>query len=410
MSGDKTSLHRLLQAMAQHGDLIAEAYFNGSVQSCGDNQRALNQLKQLKILSYRGQDGYRLSTRLSQFIDGALSSDRMRRLDTDLGSWVDLLEQQIGLYQDAHAEDRIEDSDRFLGEIERLVFDLADTLDENTTYLLMLVNSRFANVRALSEKKRQNAFYIARLEKLVSAISLLQPAHLMDLAEPHESIQGLIDRHLIRTLPCHRQRLQDILDTLKTFLFQLRQIEARARLVRGLAFFLRQNPDYSPQDWCEREQVPDHWNRISGIKLQAHPDPLNRSLETELIAIAQKIKIESEALLAKRAERGLNRVSLARPPARRVESPLYRQRIRQMFEQARKTPGQAVSALAYRYHSDIAIDPPIWLSCVLSESLRRKGLKQGFDFEFVQHARADGFTGNLRVKDIHIVYRGSSRG
>lgn len=150
MSGDKTSLHRLLQAMAQHGDLIAEAYFNGSVQSCGDNQRALNQLKQLKILSYRGQEGYRLSTRLSQFIDGALNSDRMRRLDTDLGSWVDLLEQQIGLYQDAHAEDRLEDSDRFLGEIERLVFDLADTLDENTTYLLMLVNSRFANVRALS--------------------------------------------------------------------------------------------------------------------------------------------------------------------------------------------------------------------------------------------------------------------
>jgi hypothetical protein len=148
----------LLQAMAQHGDLIAEAYFNGSVQSGGDNQRALNQLKQLKILSHRGQEGYRLSTRLSQFIDGALNSDRMRRLDTDLGGWVDLLEQQIGLYQDAHAEDRLEDGDHFLGEIERLVFDLADTLDENTTYLLMLVNSRFANVRALSEKKRQNAF------------------------------------------------------------------------------------------------------------------------------------------------------------------------------------------------------------------------------------------------------------
>lgn len=410
MNGDKTSLHRLLQAMAQHGDLIAEAYFNGSVQSGGDNQRALNQLKQLKILSHRGQEGYRLSTRLSQFIDGALNSDRMRRLDTDLGGWVDLLEQQIGLYQDAHAEDRLEDGDHFLGEIERLVFDLADTLDENTTYLLMLVNSRFANVRTLSEKKRQNAFYIGRLEKLVSTVSLLQPAHLMDLAEPHESLQGLIDRHLIRTLPSHRQRLQDILDTLKTFLFQLRQIEARARLVRGLAFFLRQNPDYGPQDWCEREQIPDHWNRISGIKLQAHPDPLNRSLETELIAIAQKIRVDSEALLAKRKERGLNRVSLAKPPARRVEFPQYRQRIRQLFEQARQTPGQAVSALAYRHHHGIEIDPPIWLSCVLSESLRRKGLKQGFDFEFVRHARVDGFTGNLRVKDLRVVYRGPSHG
>ena len=79
--------------MAQHGDLIAEAYFGGNIQSEPDNQRALNQLKQLKVLSNHGGEGYRLSTRLSQFIDGALNSDRMRRLDTDLGGWIDLLEQ-----------------------------------------------------------------------------------------------------------------------------------------------------------------------------------------------------------------------------------------------------------------------------------------------------------------------------
>lgn len=405
MSGDKTSLHRLLQAMAQHGDLIAEAYFSGSVAAGPDNQRALNQLKQLKVLSNYGGEGYRLSTRLSQFIDGALNSDRMRRLDTDLGGWVDLLEQQIGLYQDAYAEDRLEDCDLFLGEIERLVFDLADTLEENTTYLLMLVNNRFANVRTLSEKKRQNAFYIGRLEKLVGAISLLQPAHLLDMAEPHDSLQGLIDRHLIRALPSHRQRLQDILYTLKTFLFQLRQIEARARLVRGFAFFLRQNPDYSPQDWCEREQISAHWNRIPGMTFRAHPNTLDRGLEQDLSAIAQKLRSDSEALLAKRKERGLNPVSLAKPQIRRLEPPLYRRRIRQLFEHVQTVPGQAVSALAYRNRHEVEIDPPIWLSCVLSESLRRKGLRQGFDFEFVRRERDDGFNGNLRIKDLNVVFR-----
>jgi hypothetical protein len=321
-----------------------------------------------------------------------------------------LLEQQIGLYQDAYAEDRLEDCDSFLGEIERLVFDLADTLEENTTYLLMLVNSRFANVRTLSEKKRQNAFYIGRLEKLVGAVSLLQPAHLMDMADPHESLQALIDCHLIRALPSHRQRLQDILDTLKTFLFQLRQIEARARLVRGFAFFLKQNPDYAPQEWCEREQIPAHWNRIAGMDLRGHPDTLDRSLEPELIAISQKLRLDSEALLAKRKERGLNSVSLAKPQARRVEPPLYRRRIRQLFEQALQSPGHTISALAYRSRQGVEIDPPIWLSCVLSESIRRKGMKQGFDFEFVRHDLKDGFTGNLRVKDLHIVYRDSSSG
>lgn len=408
MSGDKTSLHRLLQAMAQHGDLIAEAYFGGSVQAEPDNQRALNQLKQLKVLANHGGAGYRLSTRLSQFIDGALNSDRMRRLDTDLGGWVDLLEQQIGLYQDAHGENRMADCDGFLGEIERLVFDLADTLEENTTYLLMLVNSRFANVRTLAEKKRQNAFYIGRLEKLVGAVSVLQPAHLMDMADPHESLQTLIDRQLIRALPSHRQRLQDILDTLKTFLFQLRQIEARAGLVRGFAFFLRQNPDYAPQDWCDREAIPLHWNRIGGLRLHAHPDTLDRSLEAELIGISQKIRIDADALLSRRKARELNPVSLVKPKPRRVAPPAYRLSIGQLFAQARQTPGQTVSALAFRRRHDIRLDPPIWLSCVLSEAIRRKGLNQGFDFAFVRHDRDDGFTGNLRVKDLRIVYREAS--
>ncbi len=407
---DKTSLHRLLQAMAQHGDLIAQAYFGGSIDAGPENQRALNQLKQLKVLANYGGEGYRLSARLSQFIDGALNSDRMRRLDTDLGGWVDLLEQQIGLYQDAYVEDRLEDCDGSLAEIERLVFDLADTLEENTTYLLMLVNSRFANVRTLSEKKRQNAFYIGRLEKLVGAIGLLQPSHLMDMADPHESLQGLIDRQLIRGLPTHRQRLQDILDTLKTFLFQLRQIEARARLVRGFAFYLRQNPDYAPQDWCEREQIPAHWNRIQAMALHAHPDTLDRSAEKELVAIAQKLRMDSEALLAKKRERGINGVSLVRPQPKRLEQPLYRLRLRQLFGLARSSPGQAVSALVYRNRHVLEIDASIWLSCVLSEGIRLKSQRQGFDFEFVRRETADGFTGNLRIRDLRIIYRAPEHG
>lgn len=409
MSADKTGLHRLFQALAQHSDLIAQAYFGGSIEPDAANQRALNQLKQLKVLASHGGQGFRLSARLSQFLDGALNSDRMRRLDTDLGSWVELLEQQIGLYCDAFTEDRLEDCDAYLAEIERLVFDLSDTLEENTTYLLMLVNSRFANVRTLAEKKRQNLFYIGRLEKLVSAVSSLQPALLLELAEEHEGLQNLIDRQLVRNLPSHRQRLQDILDTLKTFLFQLRQIEARARLVRGLAFFLRQNSDYTPRDWSEEETVAHPWNRITGLSFRAHPDILQRGQEAELVAIAQKIKFDSEVLLVHKPKRRLNSVSLVKRESIRVESPLYRRKIRELFEGLKQTPGLAVSALAFRNHHADTVPAPVWLSCVLSEGIRRKAQRQGYDFEFVRWA-GDGFDGNVRVKDLRLVYQDSPRG
>ncbi len=395
--------------MAQHSDIVAEAYFGGSVALCETNQRALNQLKQLKVLANSGSQNFRLSARLSQFLDGALNSDRMRRLDTDLGSWVDLLEQQIALYRDAFSEDRLEDCDAYLAEVERLVFDLSDTLEENTTYLLMLVNSRFANVRSLSEKKRQNIFYIGRLEKLVSAVSNLQPTLLLELAEDHEGMQALIERQLVRNLPTHRQRLQDILDTLKTFLFQLRQIEVRAKLVRGFAFFLRQNPDYIPKEWSEQEHIPSQWNRVQGLSFKAHPDTVSHAMEAELIEIAHKVKIDNAALLARQPQRRINSVSLVRRPAIRVEQPLYRQHLGGLFDHAKKLPGHGVSALAFRRLHAIEIAEAVWLSCVLGEGIRRKAQQQGYDFEFVSWD-ANGFTGNLRVKDLRLMYRPKQHG
>ena len=223
--------------MANHSELIAQAYFNGAVYKDSQNQRALNQLKQLKILVTHSADGYRIAGRLSQFIDSALSSDRIRRLDTDLASWIETLEQQIGLYQDALDENRVDDSDNYFVEIERLVFDLSDTLEENTRYLLMLVNSRFANVRTLAEKQKQNAFYISRLEKLVNAISALQPELLLEIVEEQPLVYTLLDQHLIRLLPIYQQRLQDILDKLKVFLLNLGKSKFERSWCRGLRFF-----------------------------------------------------------------------------------------------------------------------------------------------------------------------------
>jgi len=145
LSQSQQGLERLLRTLAGHSELIAEAYFTGVVYKDNQNQRALNQLKQLKVLVNHDAEGYRIAGRLTQFLDSALSSDRVRRLDTDLADWIDTLKLQISLYQDAEVENRLGDCDNYFAEIERLVFDLSDTLEENTRYLSMLVNSRFAN-------------------------------------------------------------------------------------------------------------------------------------------------------------------------------------------------------------------------------------------------------------------------
>ncbi|MBL6986319.1 MAG: hypothetical protein ISR72_04595 [Methylobacter sp.] len=405
MSQSHQGLERLFKALANHSELLAEAYFNGVVYRDNQNQRVLNQLKQLKVLVNHSADGYRIAGRMAQFLDSALSSDRVRRLDTDLAGWIETLEQQISLYQDAEIQNRAGDCDNYFAEIERLVFDLSDTLEENTRYLSMLVNSRFANVRTLAEKQKQNTFYISRLEKLVNAITALQPESLLEMVEDQPLIYDLLDQQLIRKLPVYQQRLQDILDTLKVFLFELRQIEARAQLVQGFAFFLQQNQNYQPQDWSERDTIPEHWNQIKPLALFAYADPLDHGLEEELVDIAQKIRIDSEVMLAKQKQRSLNAVSFSLPDKKTLDLPLYRKQLKVYFERVLKNEGQAISAVAFQQAFVDDIEPSIWLSCVLNEWLRRQQRNKRLHMELIQADVGWRFSGNKKVRDIVLQFR-----
>ncbi len=405
MSQSQQGLERLFKALANHSDLIAEAYFTGVVYKDNQNQRALNHLKQLKVLVNHDPDCYRIAGRLTQFIDSALSSDRVRRLDTDLASWIETLEQQISLHQDAYDESRLDDCDNYFAEIERLVFYLSDALEEDTRYLSMLVNSRFANVRTLAEKQKQNAFYISRLEKLVNAITVLQPESLLEMVEDQPLIYDLLNQHLIHKLPIYQQRLQDILDTLKVFLFELRQIEARAQLVQGFAYFLQQNQNYQPQDWSERDSIPEHWNQIKPLALLAYADPLDHSLEEDLIEIAQKIRIDTEVMLAKQKNRSLNAVSLSPQNKQILDLPLYRRQLRIYFDRVLKYEDQSISAVAFQQACLNDIEPSIWLSCVLNEWLRRQQRNKRLQMEFIQSNDGQRFSGNKKVTDIVLNFR-----
>ncbi len=403
MSQSAAGIDRLFKALANHSELIAEAYLQGVVYQDNGNQRALNQLRQLKILVKHSEDGYRISGRLSQFIDHALSSDRVRRLDTDLASWIETLEQQISLYQDAWNENRQDDCDNYFAEVERLVFDLADTLEENTRYLLMLVNSRFANVRTVAEKQKQNAFYISRLEKLVNAISSLQPEFLLEIVEEQALVYDLLDQQLIRLLPLYQQRLQDILDKLKVFLFELRQIETQAQLVQGFAFFLRQNPGYQTRNWSEADTIPDFWNQIRPLQLQAYADPMDHALEDELIEIAQKIKTDSETLLAKQKNRSIQAVTLTSQEKQQMEIPLYRKQLRAFLHYVRSNADKTVSALAFKQAYVSHIEPDIWLAFVMNECLRRSN--QNLQMELRQREQGNVFNGNQKITDILLSHR-----
>ena len=80
----------------------------------------------------------------------------------------------------AHLEGRTEDLDGYVDGFNNAVFDLADHIGGALQYLRMLADTRFASVRTLAEKQRQNAYYIGRAERIGEALKGLQTGGLMD--------------------------------------------------------------------------------------------------------------------------------------------------------------------------------------------------------------------------------------
>jgi hypothetical protein len=392
------SLERLFRTLNSHSSIISTAYFERTIRKDGQNQRVLSQLEQQKILVRYSEDSYRLTAHLSKFLDHALNSERIRRLDTDLASWLETLEQLISLYQDAWHEQRLEDCDNYHAEIERLIFDLADTLEENTRYLAMQMNSRFATVRTLNEKSSQNKFYLARVEKLVNAINTSAFDSLREKIEDQPELQQLLEQQLLNQLPLYRQRLQDILNTLRSFLFEFREINKRVQLVRDFAFFLQKNPDYQLQNYSESDTIPAHWNQIQPLALATYADISDRQQEYELKTIVQKLKTDSQTIKQTKP-RTINSVS-QQTAQQKLELPLHRKYTQAYFAKV-QSETVAVSALAFQQECGMKLESRLWLACVLHDYFRYQR-KHGLQIEFIELSAASVFTGNKKVQDILI--------
>jgi hypothetical protein len=282
--------------------------------------------------------------------------------------------------------------------MERLIFDLADTLEENTRYLAMQVNSRFATVRTLNEKSSQNKFYLARVEKLVNAINSSAFDLLREKIEDQPELQQLLEQQLLNQLPLYRQRLQDILNTLRSFLFEFREIKKQVQLVRDFAFFLQKNPDYQLQNYSENDTIPTHWNQIQPLALAAYADTSDRQLEDEFKTIVQKLKTDTQASKQTK-QRAINAIS-QQTAQQKLELPLHRKYTKAYFSKVQRET-QAVSALEFRQEHDIKLEPKLWLACVLHDYFRRQR-QLGLQIEFVELPAAPVFTGNKKVQDILI--------
>lgn len=393
----------LIGRLHAYENLVSLAYHNGEIVKDDENARGVEHLQQHKVLIPRSQDTFTLHTTLRRFLDASLNIERMYFLDSDMGSEFERLEELAEALFVASHEGRIEDKERLEDEIHQSVYEISDRLSANLAQLRALVENRFAAVSTLAEKRRQNAYYIGRTEKVVKAIELFT---LSDLGEriqtqlPFANVAAMFTSQLLERLPSFRQNLLDILGILQDYLFEFRQIEERTKRVRSMWLFMKRHPLYELKDWGEEHRPPAWLMKSASLGVESHPWVREPSCTEELASLAKDIAPPAVRLPVTR-QRGT--LVLEDDVTVDLEPKPYQQAVGEMMEACRQTGLPQTATAWFRDHPMQmgSMTPSLWVQCVLEETYRPKASGMGLQVQ-PQADPFEVFDGNFLVTDVVI--------
>lgn len=396
-----------IEVLHRHRAMVAAAYHQGWIDAGGESAtpRGIQDLRRHRTLVPLTQDAFRLASSLARHFDEVLQKEQ---LFAAVGGNIADLAARLPVLVDeavkAHLEGRTEDLDGYVDAFNNAVFDLADHIDQALQYLRMLADTRFASVRTLAEKQRQNAWYIGRAERIGEAIKSLQTGGLMERIEDEPAAAPLLSAfrgQLWERLPEWRESLLDITEILKAFLYRLRQVEPAGRRLRAFNLFLKRNPDYVAPDVEELTEPPSWASRAEPLRVVSHPDLLDGATSEALIEVAAKLP-PSPTIIKREPKIGtLKPGADQEPEVLAIEPRPYQLALRRLITEVPEG-GEPLSALAWkRGHAEYADLPdPIWLHCVLYEATLARSRTGHIRFERVELPASHPLSGNIVVRDV----------
>lgn len=393
----------LIGRLSAHHELVSHAYYNGEVTKGDDNARGVEYLQQHKVLIPRSQETYTLHTTLRRFFDASLNIERLYLIGSDIGAAFERIDQLLDSLFTAFHDGRIEDKERFEDEIHQSIYEISDALSTDLAHLRALVENRFAAVRTLAEKRRQNAYYIGRTEKIVKAIegfTLSDRGERVGTQAAFSVIAPMFVAQLVDRLPSFRQSLLDILRTLRDYLFEFRSIEERTKRVRAMWLFMERNPLYEPKAWDEKQHPPRWLTKAASLAIKAYPSVRNPAYTEALGELAQDIPPPAVRISTTRPRGTL---VVEEEETEILEPKPYQKAVLELMESCR-TSGTPHSALEWfeEHPANMgAITLPLWLQAVMEQMYRENAGRMGLQVTPVE-TPFEVFDGNLLVSDVVI--------
>lgn len=396
---DSDKVKILLDKLHAASETISAAYHQGRIHKTDENARDIERLRQLRLLSPDIRDAFQLRATFRQFLNTTLNTERLFSMGANIGEYFNRLARLVEEHSIAFQEGRDSDCERYEYEAREAISDIADAIDDELTILHAQVETRFAAVSTIAEKKRQNLHYQQRTQMLVNLLENFHFSDIGDQLQGHEDLALSFKSLLSDRIPAFRESLISILGLLNQYLFEFRQIEDRTKRVRAFALHLNRNADWEPKAWDEVADPPEWTRCATPLDMLCHPDVSDQTSESILTEIAHTI-----------AATAGSRTKITRPTGTIEDGPVnevikppeapIRKAVRAYFRDA-KTSEHGISARKWWATNPSMLGKvreDIWLLRVLAEH-DNKGASGEWALR-TEHVQHENFDGNLLIRDV----------
>ena len=282
---------KLLKQLGRHAELVMDVYLSGSVSEDETNAAAIEKLRKSEILwRPEAEQELRLKRSVRALLEEALSDERNRQIDSNVGSSLASLKTLAAHYKEARHNVDYAASEAYLADLSEHVYSFADGLRYSIRVLWSRINNEFGYVGSINAKIRENELAQKQVTELLNGLEMFQFSELTEIAGDIRELRKLLVTTLQDTLSDCTQELSVVQGRLLELLGRFRQIRGRTRLLKGWLLYTDLHPDYRPADHVSHKQLPALFNCAEPLLAPAAVDVHSSLYEPELFEIVSNIK------------------------------------------------------------------------------------------------------------------------
>jgi hypothetical protein len=402
----------LLRQIGAHDQLLADAYVYGTVSELQSESRKIASLHKSGLLRPDDELGdYRVTAELKRMLNRLMRKQSSYRQLSDMGKVIDTLDDMVKDYRLSVQSNQHDDAEYYLDQLDDLLYEAKDNLNVSLENMHHAISSQFGFVSTLSAKVRENERALQYAQKLLTELQQIDPESCYEWADwacPTDfarKVSGFV-YWFNQTLP----RLRFIIDNMRLSLFRLRRDEKQASLLRNMARYLHQHPEFEISDSLfEDEQLPETLKFAPAMQLKSYVDTRNSELEAPLIALVQAMrKPTTTDNIIEREESDLELEELQEFV---IDHDFFEEQTERLFEQVIKH-GEAICAVQYWkmalkswIKEDQLIEPKEWVELVFSSYCKLTNDQQDALDIKPQGTLVPGTTDNYSYSDVKILLR-----